>query len=69
MNDDRTLEDRSGPSYDPEPDDGGECCWYCYGEGGWHDCGEDTCPCLYRDGEPEDHDWYDCPECNGSGVL
>lgn len=68
MSDDRTLEDRSGPIYDPEPNDDGECCWHCHGEGGWHDCGEDCCPCLYHDGEPEDQDWFICPECNGRGL-
>lgn len=21
-------------------------CWKCNGDGGWHDCGEDFCPCA-----------------------
>ena len=47
---------------DPQP------CWRCHGDGGWHDCGEDCCPCLY----PEDRtspDWITCPECGGTGEL
>lgn len=48
------------------PDDGGdegdwETCWYCHGEGGWHDCGEDCCPCPY----PRIN--VVCPECRGRG--
>lgn len=39
-------------------------CWYCGGSGYIdHDCGEDTCCCLY----PEDN--VRCPECKGSGTL
>lgn len=39
-----------------------ESCWCCMGEGGWHDCGEDTCCCL-------DKDTIDdvCEECEGEG--
>lgn len=37
-------------------------CWQCGGEGATHhDCGEDTCCCLY----PEDN--VHCDICNGSG--
>ena len=38
-----------------------ESCWQCMGAGGWHDCGEDTCPCL----DPEIDEW--CEECEGNG--
>jgi len=40
-----------------------EICWYCHGDGGFHDCGEDCCCCL----DPEDdlNEW--CPECEGHG--
>jgi hypothetical protein len=40
-----------------------EACWHCHGAGGWHDCGDDCCPCL----EPEITD--ECPECDGEGWL
>ena len=37
-------------------------CWNCGGEGySHHDCGEDTCCCLY----PEDN--VRCDVCNGRG--
>jgi hypothetical protein len=36
-------------------------CWECFGEGGWHDCGEDCCCCL----DPEINEW--CPTCGGDG--
>jgi hypothetical protein len=39
-----------------------EQCWYCHGEGGFHDCGEDCCPCLDKDEITED-----CCECDGTG--
>jgi hypothetical protein len=39
-------------------------CWHCFGEGGFHDCGEDTCCCADPDEITEP-----CPECGGSGVL
>lgn len=38
-------------------------CWSCQGEGGYHDCGDDCCPCL----EPELDLNVDCPECKGEG--
>lgn len=46
----------------------GECegtwqdCWQCGGEGGFHDCGEDCCPCLDKE-EPT----RDCDICRGEG--
>lgn len=46
-----------------------ETCWHCHGEGGFHDCGEDTCCCADNEGGPNDYDWYDCPECQGRGWL
>lgn len=57
--------DTDDPYDDEDPDD----CWYCHGNGGFHDCGEDCCPCLYHDGEPEDVDWFVCPECHGRSGL
>lgn len=38
-------------------------CWQCQGEGGFHDCGEDCCPCL----EPELDLNEKCQECDGQG--
>lgn len=42
----------------------GEACWRCMGDGGWHDCFDDTCCCL----DPDEIN-VACPECGGSGVL
>ena len=39
-----------------------ETCWKCMGEGGFHECGEDTCACL----APDDLDVI-CAECHGEG--
>ena len=60
--DDRTLEDRSTCD-DDEPGDQ-EACWYCHGDGGFHECGEDCCCCLDKEEITEV-----CPECHGSGLL
>ena len=38
-----------------------ESCHACHGEGGYHDCGEDTCCCL--DKSPN----IICDECDGTG--
>ena len=38
-------------------------CWLCHGEGGWHDCGEDCCPCLDKSINEI------CPECDGEGTI
>lgn len=40
-----------------------EACWYCMGDGGWHDCGEDVCCCRF----PQDN--VGCPECGGTGFI
>ncbi len=40
-----------------------ESCWHCHGAGGWHDCGEDCCPCA----RPEINET--CPECDGTGWI
>jgi DnaJ-class molecular chaperone len=50
---------------DCEPDDygPGETCWLCHGQGGWHECGDDTCPCLNKDITDV------CPECDGKGEV
>lgn len=59
-----------------EPDDAGptcevcgeelqadeEACWKCYGECGWHDCGEDVCVCLNKE-----EITVTCDECGGIG--
>jgi len=46
-----------------------ELCWVCHGDGGYHECGEDSCPCLYKEGEPDDEHWVDCSECDGTGYC
>lgn len=38
-------------------------CWQCFGDGWFHDCGEDCCCCL----DPEDDLNEPCPECQGRG--
>lgn len=40
-----------------------DTCWHCHGEGGFHDCGEDCCPCA----DPELNET--CPECDGTGRI
>lgn len=40
-----------------------ETCWQCYGEGGFHNCGEDCCCCA----DPDDDLNERCQECNGLG--
>ena len=37
-------------------------CWQCHGQGGWHECGEDCCPCLDKEEVTRD-----CDECFGQG--
>jgi len=39
-----------------------EACHACDGEGGHHDCGEDTCACA----DPEEITQF-CSECDGEG--
>lgn len=36
-------------------------CWSCGGEGDYHDCGEDSCCCMW----PEDN--VTCDQCEGKG--
>lgn len=38
-------------------------CWACWGEGDYHDCGEDSCCCA----EPEIDEMWPCEECQGEG--
>lgn len=38
-------------------------CWHCLGEGGFHNCGDDCCPCA----EPELDLNETCVECHGEG--
>jgi hypothetical protein len=45
-----------------------DTCQECDGAGGYHDCGEDSCCCADPGGD-EDHDWFICAECNGTGVA
>jgi len=40
-----------------------ETCWHCHGDGGFHDCGDDVCPCA--DPEPNEI----CRECDGTGRI
>jgi len=40
-----------------------ETCWNCGGDGGHHDCGEDTCCCM----NPEIN--VPCEVCGGSGDI
>ena len=42
-----------------------ELCPRCLGDGGWHDCGEDCCPCA----NPDDAYWVECDECHGEGRI
>jgi hypothetical protein len=62
-------------TYETDPDDFGDeycpvCgaymervdCWMCHGDGGFHDCGEDTCCCLDKEEITET-----CEECKGEG--
>lgn len=51
-----------------EPFDDGDDCWKCMGDGGWHDCGDDCCPCL-DPSDVESPDWVACDECNGEGRI
>lgn len=37
-------------------------CWQCWGEGGWHDCGESTCCCSAPDELTKR-----CDVCDGEG--
>lgn len=54
----------AGDDYD-EPDDIGECCDACGGEGFYHDCGDDTCCCA----NPDEDDLLVCDECGGRGFY
>jgi hypothetical protein len=58
-----SLEDALEACLDADSDT--ETCYACGGEGCYHDCGEDTCCCLY----PEDDDMYECEECRGTGRI
>jgi hypothetical protein len=51
-------------------EDGSErdACYKCHGAGGWHDCGEDCCPCADPD-DTDSADWFWCDECDGEGEL
>ena len=50
-----------------EPYDDGEqvTCWQCHGEGGFHDCGEDCCPCLHPELDLNEV----CDVCDGEGYI
>lgn len=53
--------------YDPEPDfmEDEATCDHCWGEGYYHDCGEDTCCCA----RPELDELWPCENCGGTGYL
>jgi hypothetical protein len=61
------MADQPETIYDDGDPDDDECCAECDGEGGYHECGEDSCCCLYHDGEDEDDYWITCPSCHGTG--
>jgi hypothetical protein len=44
-----------------------DACPECDGEGGYHDCGEDTCCCA--DTGEDDDGWEVCDGCDGSGHV
>jgi len=50
----------NGDFDEDEEDDG---CWRCHGEGGCHDCGEDTCCCGAAAENVGDENWIWCPAC------
>lgn len=62
--DENPLDD---PDFDDFDDDDEraerETCWSCFGEGGYHDCGEDTCCCLDKGNNNV------CEECGGTGYC
>ena len=45
-------------------------CQRCWGDGGYHDCGEDTCCCdlLTLQAMDNDDDWVVCETCGGTGI-
>lgn len=58
----------STPAWDESDDydyDNGDWveCETCGGEGQFHDCGEDCCPCWDAEGPP----YTDCDICDGHG--
>jgi hypothetical protein len=65
-----STDDHDDYEYDPAFEDCPVCgammewesCWQCMGQGGWHDCGEDCCPCLDKE-----EITVDCDECDGEG--
>lgn len=59
------LRDDVDDNIDEFEDD--DTCQTCGGDGGYHDCGEDTCCCLDPGGS-DDEDWIVCEECGGSGA-
>ena len=46
--------------------DGDDTCQRCGGEGGYHDCGEDTC-CCSDCGYDDEDTWVECDDCGGTG--
>lgn len=40
-----------------------ETCWNCAGEGGFHECFDDSCECE----DPQDS--MVCAVCNGEGTI
>lgn len=60
------LEEWEDPDEWDDGSDDFEGCWRCHGDGGWHDCGEDSCCCLDPD-DSTSEDWIVCPKCKGRG--
>ena len=58
------------PDRDPDPDEEARTtCQRCGGDGGYHDCGEDTCCCdLASRWDQPDPKWVICPACRGTGL-
>lgn len=60
------MNDEHADDYGGADGEDDDTCQRCGGEGGYHDCGEDTC-CCADPGGPGDADWIDCEDCNGTG--
>ena len=63
--DEDELDDDAGYEFDRDDDN---TCQRCGGDGGYHDCGDDTCCCADPLDEDSD-DWLTCEECGGSGYV
>lgn len=50
--------------FDDDDWDDDDTCPDCHGEGGFHDCGEDTCCCLHKSEHTDV-----CGTCRGRGWV